>query len=265
MPGQADGVVILPLGYGRKKAGYTGTNKGFNAYAVRASDALFTATGGKITVTSDDYPLACTQYHHSVEGRKFSARRRLRIQTESDFAREHDETPPKSLSLYKDYQDLGYYQGYKWAMAIDTTKCNGCNACVVACQSENNIPVVGKDQVMRGREMHWIRVDRYYETTKQTQEDIPEENASLANPPTYFQPVPCQQCENAPCEEVCPVGATVHSAEGLNDMVQPLRWHRYCSNNCPYRCDDSTSCASRIGKRLRSLMRNPEVPCAAEA
>jgi len=262
MPGQADGVVILPLGYGRKKAGYSGTNKGFNAYAVRASDALFTATGGKITVTSDDYPLACTQYHHNVEGRKILSTATLEeYKKNPDFAREHDETPPNSLSLYKDYQDLGYYQGYKWAMAIDTTKCNGCNACVVACQSENNIPVVGKDQVMRGREMHWIRVDRYYETAKQTQEDIPEENASLANPPTYFQPVPCQQCENAPCEEVCPVGATVHSAEGLNDMVyNRCVGTRYCSNNCPYKVRRFNFLRFQDWETPSlKLMRNPEV------
>jgi molybdopterin-containing oxidoreductase family iron-sulfur binding subunit len=266
MPGQADGVVVLPLGYGRMKAGYTGSNKGFNAYAVRVSDALWTASGGKVTVTGDDYPLACTQYHHNVEGRKILSTATLEeYKKNPNFAHEHDETPPRDVTLYKDYEkdypQLNFYQGYKWAMAIDTTKCNGCNACVVACQSENNIPVVGKDQVMRGREMHWIRIDRYYETGLLTEEDKPEENAALANPPTYFQPVPCQQCENAPCEQVCPVGATVHSAEGLNDMVyNRCVGTRYCSNNCPYKVRRFNFLRFQDWETPSlKLMRNPEV------
>jgi len=262
VPGQADGVVVLPLGYGRKKAGYTGSNKGFNAYAVRTSDALWSASGGKVTVTNDDYPLACTQYHHNVEGRKILSTATLEeFKKNPNFAKEGDETPKRDFSLYKDYEDLGYYKGYKWAMAIDTTKCNGCNACVVACQSENNIPVVGKDQVMRGREMHWIRIDRYYETGLVTQNDTPEENAALANPPTYFQPVPCQQCENAPCEQVCPVGATVHSEEGLNDMVyNRCIGTRYCSNNCPYKVRRFNFLRFQDWETPSlKLMRNPEV------
>ena len=236
LPGQADGVVVLPLGYGRKKAGFTGTNKGFNAYVVRSSDAMWVATG-KITPTGDDYPLACTQYHHNMEGRKILATGTLEeYKRNPAFAHEGDETPPKSDSLYTPFEQLGFYKGYKWAMSIDLNKCNSCNACVVACQSENNIAVVGKEQVMRGREMHWIRIDRYYETGLPTENDTAEEIPALANPPTYFQPVPCQQCENAPCEQVCPVGATVHSAEGLNDMVyNRCIGTRYCSNNCPYK------------------------------
>jgi len=266
MPGQADGVVVLPLGYGRKKSGYTGTNKGFNAYAVRASNALWTASGGKVTVMKDDYPLACTQYHHNVEGRKILSTATLEeYKKNPGFAKEHDETPPRDLTLYKDYEKdyptLNFYHGYKWAMAIDTTKCNGCNACVVACQSENNIPVVGKDQVMRGREMHWIRIDRYYDTGLPTQEDTPAENPALANPQTYFQPVPCQQCENAPCEQVCPVGATVHSAEGLNDMVyNRCIGTRYCSNNCPYKVRRFNFLRFQDWETPSlKLMRNPEV------
>jgi molybdopterin-containing oxidoreductase family iron-sulfur binding subunit len=262
VPGQADGTVVLPLGYGRRKAGFTGSNKGFNAYVVRSSDALWTAAGGKITVSGDDYPVACTQYHHNVEGRKILASATLEeYKRNPAFAKEGDETPERGLSLYKDFEELGYYKGHKWAMAIDITKCNGCNACVVACQSENNIPVVGKDQVMRGREMHWIRIDRYYETGLTDERDRPEENATLANPPTYFQPVPCQQCENAPCEQVCPVGATVHSEEGLNDMVyNRCVGTRYCSNNCPYKVRRFNFLRFQDWETPSlKLMRNPEV------
>ncbi len=213
LPGQADGVVVLPLGYGRTRAGYTGTNKGFNAYVVRSSQALFTASGGSLKKTGDNYPLACTQYHFNMEGRQILATGTLaKYKQNPNFAHEHDEQPAYDDSLYKP-QDFPYAGKPAWAMAIDLNSCNGCNACVVACQSENNIPVVGKDQVMRGREMHWIRVDRYYtdslsatETGNKETGDPSQYNSTLDNPETYFQPVPCQQCENAPCEQVCPGG-----------------------------------------------------------
>jgi len=242
LPGQAEGVIVLPLGYGRTKAGYTGSHKGFNAYAVRSSDALWAvgAPSSAIKKTGDDYPLACTQYHFNMEGRQILETATLEeYRKNPGFANEHAEIPPKELSLYKGEAEFPYTRD-KWAMSIDLNSCNGCNACVIACQSENNIPVVGKDQVMRGREMHWIRIDRYYTNTESstsgTTGDPSEYQPALDNPETFFQPVPCQQCENAPCEQVCPVGATVHSAEGLNDMVyNRCIGTRYCSNNCPYK------------------------------
>jgi MoCo/4Fe-4S cofactor protein with predicted Tat translocation signal len=258
LPGQADGVIVLPLGYGRTFAGYTGTNKGFNANAVRASEAMWMAPGGKISKTGAEYPMACTQYHFNMEGRKILSSGTLEeYKKNPGFAHEGDETPLKSETLYKEFA----YPGYAWGMAIDLNNCNGCNACVVACQSENNIPVVGKDQVMRGREMHWIRIDRYYKAETSTNDPSTNENDALANPPTFFQPVPCQQCENAPCEQVCPVGATVHSAEGLNDMVyNRCVGTRYCSNNCPYKVRRFNFLRFQDWETPSlKLLRNPEV------
>ena len=263
LPGQAENTVVLPLGYGRTRAGFTGSNKGFNAYVVRTSNALWIASNGKMTATGESYPLACTQYHFNMEGRQILSTASLaEYRKNPNFAHEHAELPPKDDSLYKEFA----YPGYAWGMAIDLTKCNGCNACVVACQSENNIPVVGKDQVMRGREMHWIRVDRYYAnsesaTSGKATGDPSEYNPTLDNPETFFQPVPCQQCENAPCEQVCPVGATVHSAEGLNDMVyNRCIGTRYCSNNCPYKVRRFNFLRFQDWDTPQlKLMRNPEV------
>jgi MoCo/4Fe-4S cofactor protein with predicted Tat translocation signal len=275
LPGQAEGVVVLPLGYGRKKAGYTGTNKGFNAYAVRASNALWAASAPSSVIrkTGDDYPLACTQYHFNMEGRQILVSGTLdQYRKNPKFAHEHEELPVINDSLYKGEAEFPY-QRDKWAMAIDLNSCNGCNACVIACQAENNIAVVGKDQVMRGREMHWIRIDRYYTNTESATNqsevlgsgkstgDPSEYQPALDNPDTFFQPVPCQQCENAPCEQVCPVGATVHSAEGLNDMVyQRCIGTRYCSNNCPYKVRRFNFLRFQDWETPQfKLMRNPEV------
>jgi len=263
VPGQANGVVVLPLGYGRKRAGYTGTNKGFNAYMVRSSAALWNASASESAMarTGATYPLACTQYHFNMEGRQILATGTLaEYRKNPNFANEHDEPPPKELSLYKGEAEYPYNRD-KWAMAIDLNSCNGCNACVVACQSENNIPVVGKDQVMRGREMHWIRIDRYYTKAKSPTDDPSTYDETLDNPETFFQPVPCQQCENAPCEQVCPVGATVHSAEGLNDMVyNRCIGTRYCSNNCPYKVRRFNFLRFQDWETPQlKLMRNPEV------
>jgi molybdopterin-containing oxidoreductase family iron-sulfur binding subunit len=263
LPGQAENTVVLPLGYGRSRAGYTGTNKGFNAYVVRTSTALWSATGGQLTATGEGYSLACTQYHFNMEGRQILSTATLEEYRKNPaFAHEGVEMPAKDDSLYKEF----VYAGHAWGMAFDLNKCNGCNACVVACQSENNIPVVGKDQVMRGREMHWIRVDRYYlntpsSTVGSNAGDPTEYSPTLDNPVTHFQPVPCMQCENAPCEQVCPVGATVHSAEGLNDMVyNRCVGTRYCSNNCPYKVRRFNFLRFQDWETPQlKLLRNPEV------
>ena len=222
-PGQAVGAISLALGFGRTSAGKVGTGVGVNAYALRSSEAPWAAPL-RATATNRKHTLASTQTHHALEGTG-DARHIVRAGTLAQF-REEPEHPhfahPVAHHTEDLYPDIAY-DGYKWGMVIDQTVCTGCNACVVACQSENNIPIVGKDQVAIGREMHWIRVDNYY-------------GGSVDDPQFYHQPMPCQQCEKAPCEPVCPVGATVHDSEGLNVMVyNRCVGTRYCSNNCPYK------------------------------
>src|SRR5246500_2659077 len=180
VPGQAENTVVLPLGYGRTRSGFAGTNKGFNAYAVRTSNAMWSAAGGKMTATGEGYSLACTQYHFNMEGRQILSTATLdEYKKNPAFPHEKHQEVAKDDSLYKAFT----YPNYAWGMAIDLNKCNGCNACVVACQSENNIPVVGKDQVMRGREMHWIRVDRYY-----TNAPASMEGAGHTGDPSQYSP-----------------------------------------------------------------------------
>jgi len=232
LPGHPDNAITVTLGYGRERAGQIGNGIGFNAYLLRASDAPWFASGVTVRTVGTWHQLVSAQDRHSMEGRDIVVTRKLdnlagsaehgsggeRGAAEGE---EHAEgSGHQELSMYPEYE----YEGYKWAMSIDLTTCIGCNACVIACQAENNIPVVGKDQVARGREMHWIRIDRYYAGNE------------LDNPETHFQPVPCMHCERAPCEPVCPVAATVHSQEGLNQMVyNRCIGTRYCSNNCPYK------------------------------
>jgi MoCo/4Fe-4S cofactor protein with predicted Tat translocation signal len=211
MPGQAADCVTLSLGYGRTAAGSVGTGRGFDAYRLRSVEALWHRSGLQVGKTGRRYALVTTQEHFNMEGRDL-----VRVVAPAALA---VAAPAASPTLYPPWPSADY----AWGMSIDLSTCLGCNACVVACQAENNIPVVGKDQVARGREMHWIRVDSYFQ-------------GDLANPRLLHQPVPCMQCENAPCELVCPVGATVHSSEGLNDMVyNRCVGTRYCSNNCPYK------------------------------
>ncbi|TAK13948.1 MAG: 4Fe-4S dicluster domain-containing protein [Acidobacteria bacterium] len=222
MPGTADDTIVVHFGYGQTKLGRVANGVGVNAFPLRTSTAPWFVGGAKVTRTGDTYVLASTQTHFNMEGRH-----PVRVVTAEEYRHEPKESveklgpevPAKDMSLYAPFE----YNGHKWGMAIDLNACTGCSVCVVACVAENNIPVIGKAQVKKAREMHWIRVDTYFE-------------GSLENPGLYHQPVPCQQCENAPCEQVCPVGATVHSDEGLNDMVyNRCVGTRYCSNNCPYK------------------------------
>ena len=227
VPGQPDESVTVFLGYGRRMSGRVGTAteeaQQFNAYKLRTSDAPWFGTGLQISKTGDRYLLATTQDHHAMEGRAPARVVTLAEYThEPEIVKHMQHTFPKTLTLYPDHE----YKDNKWGMAIDLSSCTGCGACVVACVAENNIPVVGKEQVSVNREMHWIRVDHYFTGDVESPETMQ----------AVHQPVPCQQCENAPCEVVCPVAATTHSSEGLNDMVyNRCVGTRYCSNNCPYK------------------------------
>ncbi|MCS7026886.1 MAG: TAT-variant-translocated molybdopterin oxidoreductase [Bryobacteraceae bacterium] len=229
-PGQAPDTATITVGYGRKRAGNVGTGLGFDVSPIRTSQGWWVDSGADIRKVGR-YKLVSTQTHHGIQQIKDADAEQLnralvRVATEThylekpDFAKHmgpHD--PPPGLSLYPGYE----YKGYKWGMVIDLSACTGCQACVVACQAENNITVVGKDEVARGREMHWMRIDRYHK-------------GELDNPSAYAQPVTCMHCENAPCEPVCPVAATVHSEEGINQMVyNRCVGTRYCANNCPYK------------------------------
>ena len=246
VPGQADGVVTLHLGYGQQRSGRVGRDTGFNAYALRPTAALWSGTGLQVSGSYDPYRLACTQDHNYMEGRNFVRQASLDYyEAHPHFAHEGTHDPPDDLTLHNrtDHQ----YTGYAWGMVIDLGSCIGCNACAMACQAENNIPIVGKEEVLNGREMSWIRVDRYYK--------------GLDNPEIVHQPVPCMQCENAPCELVCPVAATSHSDEGLNDMTyNRCVGTRYCANNCPYKVRrfNFLQYADRDTESLK-LQRNPDV------
>jgi MoCo/4Fe-4S cofactor protein with predicted Tat translocation signal len=224
VPGQPDDVVTAHLGYGRRRCGNIARGAGFDAYALRASAGLASASGLTVTRSGGKWPLASVQLHQTMDGRNLVRAATLeKFRADPEFAGKLGEDPAPGDSLYPAFPTELPGKEPAWGMAIDLNTCIGCAACVVACQAENNSPVVGKEQVMRGREMHWLRIDRYYQ-------------GGLENPKTYFEPVLCMHCEKAPCEVVCPVGATVHSPEGLNEMVyNRCVGTRYCSNNCPYK------------------------------
>jgi molybdopterin-containing oxidoreductase family iron-sulfur binding subunit len=237
LPGQAEETITLPLGYGRSL--YRGL--GFDAYRLRSSTAPWTASGATLRLTGERYRLAATQEHFTMEGRPL-VREVSMEQVETEFEDGHP-APLPDESLYPEWR----YEGYAWGMSIDLSTCIGCGACVVACQSENNIPSVGKDGVRNQREMHWIRVDRYFE-------------GPVEAPDFHHQPVPCMHCENAPCEPVCPVTATAHSNEGLNEMVyNRCIGTRYCSNNCPYKVRRFNFLEYSRDEPVLQLLRNPDV------
>jgi len=234
VPGHADNSITLHLGYGRRRSGAVGNGPGFNAYLLRTAPALWIARGVQIEPTGKSYYFASLQQQYTidVEGHPadeesaaaFNPHRDLvRITTMEEFQKDPNFARNPELEADQTIYPKFKYDTYAWGMSIDLNRCIGCNACVVACVAENNIAVVGKDQVARGRLMHWIRIDTYF-------------SGGLDNPQMYYEPMPCMQCENAPCEYVCPVGATTHSSEGLNDMTyNRCVGTRYCSNNCPYK------------------------------
>ena len=241
-PGQADDSLAVSLGYGRKQGGKVPEGAGFNAYAIRTSTAPWFDSTVEVSKTGKTYLLATTRDHQSMEGRDL-----IREATLAEYLQHPNfaqDPPGQQPSLY----DPVAYPGHAWGMSINLASCIGCNACVLACQAENNIPTVGKDQVNRSREMHWLRIDRYFQ-------------GNLDTPSVVFEPVPCMHCEQAPCEPVCPVEATAHSAEGINEMTyNRCVGTRYCSNNCPYKVrrfnflkyeDDTTPSLK--------AMRNPDV------
>jgi molybdopterin-containing oxidoreductase family iron-sulfur binding subunit len=258
MPGHADGAVTVHFGYGRPAAGRIGGNSdhgvGFNASALRTAGDPWFDVGLQVTRTAARYPLACTQAHHTLDGRDI-----IRGGTLAEYQDQPDrwKHPPKRAegerpsslpeTIYAPIENGK--PRHRWGMVINLSACTGCSACVVACQAENNIPVVGKEQVLSGREMHWLRIDRYMEGSPSHPNEF------------HFQPLPCMQCEHAPCEYVCPVAATVHSADGLNDMVyNRCIGTRFCSNNCPYKVRRFNFLAySDYDTPSRRLQYNPEV------
>lgn len=277
--GQADNVIALSLGYGQgfdkydelkrgpkneRDVSLVSVNRGFNAYTLRTADTPYLASGAQVETTGKRYSIAMTQEHHAMYGRAL-AREISTMPTNGDHSKDFaaqiegvkkqgmDSHAPENISLYKPKGSETWHNKAKankhlfderqqWAMTIDLNNCTGCNACLVACQAENNIPVVGKEQVAMGREMHWIRMDRYFAATPKIGEDgkpIMDHGKPVYdedNPEMIPQPVACVQCESAPCETVCPVNATVHSEDGINTMAyNRCIGTRYCANNCPYK------------------------------
>ena len=252
-PGFADNSLGLALGYGRTATGRVGQKAGFNVYPLRTSETQNFAVGATVRRTGETYPLSCTQSHWSLEGRPIIREANLeQYRRKPDFVKgmEVEEGEPMAPLYPNPFDELKKKGLHQWGMSIDLNMCVGCSACMLACQSENNVPIVGKEQIRRGREMHWLRIDRYYsgrlpKTAEQKHENFldtfktDEEQQFddwIENPQVVTQPMLCQHCESAPCENVCPVNATSHDQEGLNVMTyNRCVGTRYCSNNCPYK------------------------------
>ena len=256
VPGQADGTVVLDLGHGRTKAGRVGNGQGFDAYRLRISAEPGYGRWARVQPTGETYAISETQHHNEMDELGESERdgripMLIRETTLAEFSRnpefvaDQEVEHPPLVSLWKEHS---YEEGKQWGMSIDLNACIGCGTCTIACQSENNIPVVGKTEVGNGREMAWIRVDRYF-------------SGSSEQPEAVFQPVPCMHCENAPCEQVCPVGATTHDSEGLNTMVyNRCIGTRYCANNCPYKVRRFNFFNfTKDTPEVRKMVNNPDV------
>jgi molybdopterin-containing oxidoreductase family iron-sulfur binding subunit len=313
LPGHADDCATVYLGYGRTRAGRVGNGAGFDAYQLRSADAPNFATGLTIKKAEGVYRLVTTQGSQSMEGRDLirvgstdfayqaAASRQLAEESGEGVAAADQDADARSrrvsLPLVSMYPQTPGHDGgaqidpqwQAWGMVIDNNACIGCNACVAACQAENNIPVVGKDQVGRGREMHWLRIDAYFTGGLQANgapvESVSDDaytastnrgagpgaqglgsghagdGAEATNVHAYFEPIPCMQCEKAPCELVCPVGATLHDVEGINNMVyNRCVGTRYCSNNCPYKVRRFNFFQySDVDTKSLALGRNPDV------
>ncbi len=253
LPGQPENTIGLALGYGHTHLGQIANGVGHNVYALRNSSAMGWAAA-EVTKTGGKSELATVQDHHIIDK---VGKHAYKQRVDEDIIKERSyaewanpkEVEPKTvaLSLFDEHKFDGRVDGqrpdgilphdfHKWGMSIDLTACTGCSACVVACQAENNIPIVGKEQVQHGREMHWLRVDRYFKVADKAHEDEHAFDVDAADVEGVHQVVLCMHCETAPCEEVCPVGATTHSQEGLNMMTYNCCiGTRYCSNNCPYK------------------------------
>ena len=247
LPGQPDDVITATLGYGRSAGGSVLQNSGYNAYALRTSQSPWFDGGLEVSKTGRKHEFAITQSHWALDEERglIHSATLEEYQAHPDFVHEKQHGGGgEEASLYEEV----HYPGYAWGMSINLNTCIGCNACVVACQAENNIPTVGKTEVMRGREMQWLRIDRYFQGKPET-------------PRVYFQPVPCMHCEKAPCEPVCPVEATSHSVEGINEMTyNRCVGTKYCSNNCPYKVR-RFNFFKYVDESIVSLraMRNPDV------
>jgi molybdopterin-containing oxidoreductase family iron-sulfur binding subunit len=265
-PGHPEDTVTIHFGFGRRRGGSLAAGAGVDAFDLRTDEEPWTLSKAMIARAAETWPLACTQTHQVMSGRDMvrSVRAGESGRPTTANGEERKEYPEAldarvptregvvHLSLYPEYA----YTGYKWGMVVDQTACIGCNACVVACQAENNIPIVGKEQVIRGREMHWLRIDTYYGS-----EDADSLAAAAHNPDVHFQPMLCQHCEKAPCELVCPVEATSHSSEGINEMTyNRCVGTRYCSNNCPYKVRRFNFLAwNDETKETYKMQRNPDV------